>query len=928
MAFEIVGREEDLGSVIAFIDEGEGGTAALVLEGEAGIGKSTLWLAAVEAARERGFLVLSARPAETERGLAHVGLGDLFEDVLDDVLPGLPAPRRRALEVALLREDAAGDAVDPRALGIATRSALQLLGKDQRLVVAIDDIQWLDDSSARALAFALRRLVDETILVLFARRVGTALPPSEVEQTIDSMRVERLAVGPLSLGAIHRLLQVRLGRTFPRPTLLHLYETSGGNPFYALELARERDAGGTAGDPTPPLRVPESLERLVRNRLSDLSAPTREALSLVAAGGRSSPAMLRAAGVDEGALAQAVAARVLEHTDGVIRFTHPLLASALYQELPHDARERAHRLLADIVDDPLVRARHLALAASEPDAEVAATLEDAATLAASRGASVTAAELAEHAVRLTPADARGDRQRRAIEAVRAHRLAGDARRARADADKLLALPLSRRQRVEALIVLSDIEQIGALERAIALRREALAAADSLPALQASIHAWLASAVRLTEGLGAAVLHARASLELAERLGDDRLRAEALTALSVVRFNAGEPDALELAEQALDLAAAAGESKRLFEAWEGLVHVLVWSAQLDRARTLLESQYEELRERDEAATAPVLWYLSLVELGAGRLALAADYAERQREINRLYAIDDQEDPLAIWVVARVAAHRGELDRARELAGRSLALAQGRPQVVAGQAGVLALVEAWNEKPLEAVAHFSAAEEARYSTGVRAPSMYWWRAEYVETLLKLGRIDAAVDLLDVWEADATRLGLGWVLAHVTRCRGLVAAARGDVDAALALLAQAAAGHEAVHDPFGRARALLALGIVRRRGRQKALSREAIEAALEAFEKIGAAGWAGKARTELGRIGGRTREQGLTGAERRVAALVAEGRTNREVAAALFLGERTVETHLSHVYAKLGVRSRAELARKFRPDEQSSGELTISS
>ena len=138
------------------------------------------------------------------------------------------------------------------------------------------------------------------------------------------------------------------------------------------------------------------------------------------------------------------------------------------------------------------------------------------------------------------------------------------------------------------------------------------------------------------------------------------------------------------------------------------------------------------------------------------------------------------------------------------------------------------------------------------------------------------------------------------------------------ALDLLAQAVVEHEAVGDPFGRARALLALGIVRRRGRQKRPAREAIEAALEAFETIGASGWAAKARAELGRISGRTRAEGLTAAERRVAALVAEGRTNREVAAALFLGERTVASHLNHIYAKLGVRSRTELALRLRSDE----------
>jgi DNA-binding CsgD family transcriptional regulator len=210
-------------------------------------------------------------------------------------------------------------------------------------------------------------------------------------------------------------------------------------------------------------------------------------------------------------------------------------------------------------------------------------------------------------------------------------------------------------------------------------------------------------------------------------------------------------------------------------------------------------------------------------------------------------------------------------------------------------------------------FEAAEQARRGADIREPAMYWWRADYVESLLELGRTDAAVDLLDSWEEDATRVGRDWVTAQVTRCRALVAAACGDVEAAHALLERAVSEHEAVGDPFGRARALLALGVVRRRRRQKRPAREAIEAALEAFETIGAAGWAATTRRELGRVGGRTRVEGLTAAERRVASLVAEGRTNREVAAALFLGERTVASHLTHVYAKLGVRSRTELARR---------------
>jgi DNA-binding CsgD family transcriptional regulator len=197
----------------------------------------------------------------------------------------------------------------------------------------------------------------------------------------------------------------------------------------------------------------------------------------------------------------------------------------------------------------------------------------------------------------------------------------------------------------------------------------------------------------------------------------------------------------------------------------------------------------------------------------------------------------------------------------------------------------------------------------------PSARPWSAEYAEALLELGRFDDATRVIEAWEADAQRLGRERVLAAVTRCRGLVAAANGNVADAISVLRQAVVQHEEVRDRFGRARALLALGVVYRRARQKRAAREAIEAALAGFEQLGAATWVEKARAELGSISGRSREDGLTAAERRVATLVAEGRTNREVAAALFLAERTVAGHLTHIYAKLGVRSRSELARQLR-------------
>jgi DNA-binding CsgD family transcriptional regulator len=227
-------------------------------------------------------------------------------------------------------------------------------------------------------------------------------------------------------------------------------------------------------------------------------------------------------------------------------------------------------------------------------------------------------------------------------------------------------------------------------------------------------------------------------------------------------------------------------------------------------------------------------------------------------------------------------------------------------------ILGLVAVWSGDATGALKWLSKADRKAAALRWGEASIRWWSGDYIELLLESGRTADAVDVLDAWEADAERAGRQWVLAHATRCRGLVAAAGGNVDQAALLLERAVAHHQELGDPFGRARALLALGIVRRRVRQKRPAREAIGAALGAFEELGAAAWAEKARGELGRLGGRTREDGLTAAERRVAALVAEGRTNREVATALFVGERTVASHLTHIYAKLGVRSRTELAR----------------
>jgi DNA-binding CsgD family transcriptional regulator len=903
MVVQVVSREEELASIHAFIAEAEGGPGALVLEGEAGIGKSTLWLAGVETARAQGMRVLSSRPAEAERGLAHVGLGDLFEDVLDDVLPALSAPRRRALEVALLLEETSGDPVDHRALGVAVRGALQVLSEREPLLIAVDDVQWLDASSSSALAFALRRLASNQVLLLLARRLGEGGQPSGIEQALGAQRVRRLPVGPLSVGALHRFLHRRLGRFFARQTLLRIHERSGGNPFFALELARavEEDL-----DPLQPLRVPETLEELVRARISGLPPSTREALALASVLGSPSEALLERAGVAAETLEPAAAANVIERENGTIRFTHPLLSSVIYQDLG-EKRRSVHARIAGIVEDPLVRARHLALSRDGPDADVAGLLDDAASLAADRGASAIAAELAEQALRLTPSDRREERHRRALAAARSHQAAGEWTRARAIATDLLAEEEIGPMRAEVLILLADLES---LDRSTPLLEEALREAASRPDIQSVVHCRLAWATRFVRGVD----HAGAALELANELDDDLLRARARAVQAILGWFAGAAEAPEdLPVRAHDFPGAVGGEQLVQEATLAVVNTLAPSSKRDEARALLEFQHEAWRDRDEPRSARALWGLAWVEFWAGSWPLAAAHAASAHDTSIQYGLEVPQDHLPIAVVA---VHRGQLELAREHSERALELAEEQlalqlPQHMA----ILGLVELWSGDRSAATEWLGKADRKAAVLGWREPSVRWWSSDYAELLLELGRIDDAIRVLDAWEADAVRVGREWVLAHVTRCRGLVSAAQDDVRRAASLLEQAVAQHEDVGDPFGRARALLALGIVRRRARQKRPARDAISAALSGFEQLGAATWVEKARGELARIGGRRREEGLTAAERRVATLVAEGQTNREVAAALFLGERTVASHLTHIYAKLGLRSRTELARRLR-------------
>ena len=464
-------------------------------------------------------------------------------------------------------------------------------------------------------------------------------------------------------------------------------------------------------------------------------------------------------------------------------------------------------------------------------------------------------------------------------------------------------------RAEALALAAEVEgdYIG---RAIELQREALAEPGAPAALCAALHRKLALSVRFREGMEPAEEHARAAVELAEEVGDDGLRAAALAGLALVHLNGGKAGSLRLAEQARRACGARPARSLVPRRTSPSPTSCSGPASSSARAPLLEDLYAHWRDRDERSAAYALWYLSVVELRLGRLELADAYAAESRELAAPYTRPGEESPTSVFPSALIAAHRGDLARARRLAeemvparraARHEALRRTRDARDSWSSGA-GTAEA-------ALEWFSKAERITDAADGAEPTMSWWRAEQAEALLELGLVDDAEARIDAWEAAARRLDRAWPLAEAVRCRGLVAAARGDVDEAIALLEQAVE----VSSGFGRGRALLALGVARRRARQKRPAREAIEAACAAFEEIGAAGWAERARDELGRIGGRTRVEGLTPAERRVADLVAPGRTNAEVAASLFLAERTVASHLTRVYSKLGVRSRTELSRK---------------
>jgi len=907
----VVGRDAELASIRDFVTGISDGASALVLEGEAGMGKTTLWRAGVDAAETAGLRVLQAAPAESETALSFSGLGDLLDPVLDEALAPLAPGQRSALARALVLEEVEGPPPDAHAAGVALLNALRGLASDRIVVLAVDDVQWLDAASAAALAYAARRLKGEHVGVLLARRSG--IESSLLDELRRAARCVDLEVGPLDLTALHQVVQAHLRVALPRPLLAEVRQASGGNPFYALEIVRTLTRSGVSVEAGRPLPVPDSLHELVHGRLLALPPESQDFLIGAAAHAHPTISITEAAtGVGRAVgLVPALEARIVETEGDRIRFTHPLLAAGALETADAQRRALIHARLAELLEDPEARAWQLAASVEEPDESVAVVLEDAARHARSRGALRPAALLLERAEQLTPRDQQGEAVRRAVEAAYLHFESGDSRRAEAKLRDLIAPLAPGPQRARALVVLARIRLYEAPDEAKDLFAQVVQESDDDPLTLAVAHEGLAAcSIWMFERFDDAVRHTDIALALAEEMGDEALSADIILTRLGAETLLGRGTAAATAERALALQKSAVGLRVMDQPLLSLAEHWTWIDSHARSRDALIHLMQAAHELgDENARPWLLFLLGNVECVLGNLEPAVELARKGQE-----AAEQSGQPLFGWLnlalESLVQAHRGRSEAARRAAGRAL---ERGPDKFVGiiASSALAHLDHSLGRPDEVIVQLEPRVAFLREERIVEPGAIRFVIDQIEALVELGRRDEAVELLDWYEENARRLERISALANCARCRGLLAAQTGDVDAALAAYEEALGWHAKVELPLDRGRTLLALGAAQRRLKRRREARATLDEALAVFERIGAALWAERARGELKRISGRAATPGaLTPAEERVAALVAEGRTNREVAAALFLSDRTVEGHLSHIFGKLGLKHRAEV------------------
>ncbi|MDX6510910.1 MAG: hypothetical protein QOE36_414 [Gaiellaceae bacterium] len=904
----VVGREAELGALEAFLDGPA--PAVLLLEGEAGIGKTTLWQAGLTRAGEMGQQVLAARPTSAEADFAFAGLGDLVGGVPRELREALPEPQRHALAVALVEaEPQKGRAPNARTIGLALLGLLSALAAVGPVLVGVDDVQWLDEPSLAALLFALRRIGAGPVRGLLAQRSGVE-PPVPVEAQIPAERLTRVAVDPLTFGATQQLVRSRVDPSLPRPLIRRLHEASGGNPFFALELAAALRRHGLPTDPAGQLPVPATIGGLLAERLDRLSAPAKRAVLATALLADPTAASVAAVLEDESGVEAAIAEGSLVREGARLRLEHPLVGEVARAQVAGEERRELHLRLAALADDPEERARHLAAGTVPPDEEVAAALAAASVHAAGRGAVLTGGELAEEAFLFTdPADAHLHGER-LVAAASLYWDASATRRVYGLLDGRIDGLVSDSLRAQALSLANRSAWFQARDRGdYALDVDSLPA--EMPGERAQILTEKAFSVSagLVESMHEAGVYAQDAVELAERAGGGALLASCLGHLAWIEAMRGhEIDGL-LAEAE---AAASGEMLPGMDDLDRTRAVRsIWRGDVPAARAALDS-LDDRGGSDSGEWATFTYTIHRFEL-AIRIGDWQAVAGLVDELEAYAAVEVNSRPTALRAQVFLAAARGDLAgaaAARESIPDVRALSWHLWETRRG-VGFAALAVG---DPHRAVEELRPVAEHLAAVGIANPGVFPVAPDLIEALVAVGQLDEAEGELAELERAAGAQRHPWGLAVAARARGLLLAAREQIREAEEAFAESLDRHSELELPFDEARTLLALGTLRRRARRKVEARRTLEDATERFDALGSPPFAARAHAELSRIGGRgAPATGLTPTEERVAALVAEGLSNKEVAAALVVSISAVEAHLTRIYAKLGIRSRVELARR---------------
>ena len=917
----LFGRERESARIDEVIDAARRRrSGALVVRGEAGIGKTTLIDAAVE--RAEGMRVLRALGVESEVDIVFSGLHELLRPALSS-LDAIPDSQAAGLRSAM---GLGGDpSVERLAVFGGTLNLLSAVAEEQPLLCVIDDAQWLDEASAAAMGFVARRLDADGIAVLF----GVREPDSRM---LATQGIAELRLGGLDRASARQLLAERLPPGAGSLVVEQLIETALGNPLALVELSASV-AGSrlTVPDIGEPLGTGTNVERGFAYRVAQLPGPTRRALLVVAASDVGDlGALARAFAVlrlDSRSLAPAQEAGLVTLASSVA-FCHPLVRSSIYGAAEWSTRHEVHNALAvaaDAVGQADRRAWHLAAAADAPDERIASALVATAASARTRGGVWSEARALERAARLTPG-----RRLRALRLARA----GDAayRAGRPErADALL------QEAVEGELDLHEFARAQARRAYVRIERGELGQALDLMVAGAEKLAPCnprAAATLLTNAATAAEHHRldiSRSLALAERAwelaGDEAIDdPELCHIVSFHRLSAGRVgDAVELARRCADLVEDDPEGRVVVA---DAASTLLYAGEHGRARRLVERAVTANRRANALGDlgyalhicAQVDWYDGHLQRAYGH---ALEAVQIVGELGIQQTFDDCLARLAFFeaVLGRESDSRRNGQRALESA---LRLGDRKNEVRSRSAlGMLALATGDLDAAVSQLAPAVAALEAG---GVGNANQFRIHPDLVEAYARSGRTEHAKPVVASLERQAGTTGIRWTLGASARCRALLL----DSDtAAESAFEEALALHEGA---FEHARTQLCFGErLRRRGRRRD-SRVHLGAALEAFESSGAIPWAERAGAELRASGvtPRRRQPGaperLTPQELRIAQLVAEGKSNRAVAAALFVTGKTVEFHLTHIYRKLEIHSRSELVRRMadeRPRSRSVSE-----